>query len=459
MARERVRRRGDRPLPQLRAHRAGALRPRRHLATSGSGSSSVARPVDRDHRVRRAERALGRLGRAGGGDPARLRAAWSRRRAAARCSCRRARTGSRRRSTCSTASSSPAARTSTRPSTARTRTPRRPGTRPERDRGELALLRAALERDMPVLAVCRGSQVLNVARGGDLVQHLPEVVGDEKHKHTPGVFADHEVEVKEGTRLGSLLGERAPVKSHHHQGFGTVGDGLVESAWADDGTLEALEDPREALRRRRPLAPRGGRGRGALPRARRRGAGLPGRAGASRRPAATAAARPARRRRDGAQARRRGRRRREARPAPARRRPGQAIDRSRGCRLRRRLGPAVRWAAAAPGGERRQELAHPRVVLGDPLLELELQAGLLGHPLVELAARVADHVADQDADDEAAEERGEPVARRDRPGGAERAERDRADEDPGERADRDAGPADRPSLRLVVRDELLHGLV
>ena len=117
------------------------------------------------------------------------------------------------------------------------------GTRPDRDRGELALLREALERDMPVLAVCRGSQVLNVARGGDLVQHLPEVVGDEKHKHTPGVFADHEVDGKEGTRLASLLGERAPVKSHHHQGFGEVGDGLVGSAWAEDGTLEALEDP------------------------------------------------------------------------------------------------------------------------------------------------------------------------------------------------------------------------
>jgi putative glutamine amidotransferase len=117
------------------------------------------------------------------------------------------------------------------------------GTRPERDRGELALLHAALERDMPVLAVCRGSQVLNVARGGDLVQHLPEVVGDEKHKHTPGVFADHEVDVKADTRLGGLLGDRAPVKSHHHQGFGRIGEGLVEAAWAEDGTLEALEDP------------------------------------------------------------------------------------------------------------------------------------------------------------------------------------------------------------------------
>jgi gamma-glutamyl-gamma-aminobutyrate hydrolase PuuD len=117
------------------------------------------------------------------------------------------------------------------------------GIRPERDQAELALLRAALDRDLPLLAVCRGSQVLNVARGGDLVQHLPEVVGDEKHKHTPGEFADHEVDVRDGTRLGALLGERAPVKSHHHQGFGRVGDGLVEAAWAEDGTLEAVEDP------------------------------------------------------------------------------------------------------------------------------------------------------------------------------------------------------------------------
>src|SRR5256885_6585320 len=86
-----------------------------------------------------------------------------------------------------------------------------------RDRAELALLEAALARDMPVLAVCRGSQVLNVARGGDLVQHLPDVVGDEKHNHTPGTFADHNVTVEKGTRLGELLGESAPVKSHHHQ--------------------------------------------------------------------------------------------------------------------------------------------------------------------------------------------------------------------------------------------------
>ena len=113
----------------------------------------------------------------------------------------------------------------------------------QRDRAELALLEAALARDMPVLAICRGSQVLNVALGGDLVQHPPDVVGDQKHKHTPGEYADHEVDVHPETRLGSLLGERAPVKSHHHQGFGRLGEGLQEAARADDGTVEALEDP------------------------------------------------------------------------------------------------------------------------------------------------------------------------------------------------------------------------
>jgi gamma-glutamyl-gamma-aminobutyrate hydrolase PuuD len=117
------------------------------------------------------------------------------------------------------------------------------GLRPERDRGELALLQGALARDMPVLAVCRGFQVLNVARGGDLVQHLPEVVGDEKHRQVKGVFSEHGVRVDDDSRLGSVLGDRAPVKSHHHQGVGRVGEGLREVAWADDGTIEGLEDP------------------------------------------------------------------------------------------------------------------------------------------------------------------------------------------------------------------------
>jgi putative glutamine amidotransferase len=117
------------------------------------------------------------------------------------------------------------------------------GVVPQRDRAELALLESALARDMPVLAVCRGSQVLNIARGGDLVQHLPDVVGDEKHKHTPGTFADHDVTLEPDTRIAALLGERAPVKSHHHQGFGRVGEGLRVTAHAEDGTIEAVEDP------------------------------------------------------------------------------------------------------------------------------------------------------------------------------------------------------------------------
>jgi gamma-glutamyl-gamma-aminobutyrate hydrolase PuuD len=119
------------------------------------------------------------------------------------------------------------------------------GLRPERDRAELALLEGALVRDMPVLAVCRGFQVLNVARGGDLVQHLPDVVGDEKHREVAGSFSDHSVRIEDGSKLGAVLGDQAPVKSSHHQGVGAVGRGLREVAWADDGTVEALEDPEQ----------------------------------------------------------------------------------------------------------------------------------------------------------------------------------------------------------------------
>jgi putative glutamine amidotransferase len=118
------------------------------------------------------------------------------------------------------------------------------GTNPARDRGELALLTAALARDLPVLAVCRGFEVLNVARGGDLVQHLPDEVGHEEHRATKGVFSDHGVRVESSSRLAGIVGETvAAVKSHHHQALGSVGDGLREVAWAEDGTVEGVEDP------------------------------------------------------------------------------------------------------------------------------------------------------------------------------------------------------------------------
>jgi gamma-glutamyl-gamma-aminobutyrate hydrolase PuuD len=113
---------------------------------------------------------------------------------------------------------------------------------PLRDDGEMALLRAALERDLPTLGICRGSQVLNVALGGDLVQHLPDAVGSDRHKDVPGVYAEHEVALEPGSKLGAALGSKAPVKSHHHQGLGRVGRGLRVTARAEDGTVEGLED-------------------------------------------------------------------------------------------------------------------------------------------------------------------------------------------------------------------------
>ena len=114
------------------------------------------------------------------------------------------------------------------------------GTNPERDRGELALLEAALERDLPVLAVCRGFQVLNVARGGDIVQHLPEVVGHEEHREVVGEFSEHGARVDPSSLIGDVQG---PGTTHHHQALGRIGDGLREVAWAEDGTVEGLEDP------------------------------------------------------------------------------------------------------------------------------------------------------------------------------------------------------------------------
>ena len=124
---------------------------------------------------------------------------------------------------------------------------RHPATDPaqvRRDASELRLLEAALDRDLPTLAICRGFQLMNVLRGGDLIQHLPEEVGHEGHRETLGVFSQHPVDIAEGTKLEEILGPRhGSVNSSHHQGVGRVGAGLVESAFAEDGSLEAIEDP------------------------------------------------------------------------------------------------------------------------------------------------------------------------------------------------------------------------
>jgi putative glutamine amidotransferase len=121
------------------------------------------------------------------------------------------------------------------------------GTVPERDAFELALARRAMERDLPFLGICRGMQVMNVARGGTLIQHLPDDVGHEDHRRVLGSFenADHDVRLADGSLVARVTGEKLhATKSHHHQGVADIGDGLEVTGWATvDDLPEVLEDP------------------------------------------------------------------------------------------------------------------------------------------------------------------------------------------------------------------------
>ncbi|MGH2911575.1 MAG: gamma-glutamyl-gamma-aminobutyrate hydrolase family protein [Solirubrobacteraceae bacterium] len=118
---------------------------------------------------------------------------------------------------------------------------------PERDRFEIALVRAAIERDLPVLGICRGMQLINVAYGGTLLQHLPELFGHHEHLRVAGTFdgADHDVELIEGTLAACAAGEtHHATKSHHHQGVDRLGEGLqISGCSAMDGLPEAIEMP------------------------------------------------------------------------------------------------------------------------------------------------------------------------------------------------------------------------
>jgi putative glutamine amidotransferase len=116
---------------------------------------------------------------------------------------------------------------------------------PERDTFELALAAAALEADVPVLGVCRGMQVMNVARGGTLIEHLPDMVGHEDHRAVLGAFGDHDVRLQDGSLAQRVAGaETHPTKSHHHQGVDRPGDGFQITGWATvDDLPEAIEDP------------------------------------------------------------------------------------------------------------------------------------------------------------------------------------------------------------------------
>jgi putative glutamine amidotransferase len=118
---------------------------------------------------------------------------------------------------------------------------------PERDAFEIALARRALERDLPLLGVCRGMQLMNVATGGTLLQHLPESHGHHEHRRRAGTFdgADHDVRLAEGSLAARAAGETIHgTKSHHHQGIDDVGDGLQVTGWATlDDLPEAVEVP------------------------------------------------------------------------------------------------------------------------------------------------------------------------------------------------------------------------
>ncbi len=117
------------------------------------------------------------------------------------------------------------------------------GTNPDRDRFEIALALGALERGMPLLGVCRGMQVLNVACGGTLDQHIPDRLGHEIHRPVPGAWAEHEVRIEPDSLAAEAAGtERLTVKSHHHQGIDRIADQLTATAWAtDDESVEAIE--------------------------------------------------------------------------------------------------------------------------------------------------------------------------------------------------------------------------
>jgi gamma-glutamyl-gamma-aminobutyrate hydrolase PuuD len=112
-----------------------------------------------------------------------------------------------------------------------------------RDDSELALLAAALEAERPVLAICRGLQLLNVFLGGTLFQHVPDLVGHAGHQPAAGCFGPIDVVIEPGSRLSQVMGGTETVQCSHHQAVDRLGDDLVAVAWARDDVIEAVELP------------------------------------------------------------------------------------------------------------------------------------------------------------------------------------------------------------------------
>jgi putative glutamine amidotransferase len=110
-----------------------------------------------------------------------------------------------------------------------------------RDRFELLMIRAAIDADLPFLAICRGMQVLNVARGGTLIQHLPDQLGNDSHRPDAVKLTTHDVQISAGSKLASVLGEATMVPASHHQAINRLGTGLTTVGWTEDQVIEAVE--------------------------------------------------------------------------------------------------------------------------------------------------------------------------------------------------------------------------